>query len=308
MLYGVEKELKLDLHGDHIQTQSKFRFLKVGMCMIRKYEYTILGIIYFIIVFFNDYITIRFGADILIHAAIVIILFLSYREKDRFDKGNYWMIYCISFFLKICMLVIQSIYINYKYNIKIYMITEVFCSIVIILCEICLNGHMKDIERQSYNDKGIKNRYIENYFKNKYEDYKLISPIIRFNKKNNIDKNMKRAFISGIQTIIITLSVIVIYVMKFLNKNIFHEIKIFIAVMIFLLIINFIVLVKGMNSKLIISTYTCISLGILYIGEVLYWFKMDDIRMLIWSFSMLFLIPLINEKNDIAKKIGANSI
>ena len=245
--------------------------------MIRKYEYTILNIIFFLLLLFNNCVIIRFGPDILIHMTIVIVLFLTYREKDRFDKKKYWLISCLSFFIKIFMLIIQCIYINNKLDMKIYIITEVLCSVSAILCESYVRGHIKKIERQSYDD------------------------------KSEIDKKMKRTFMSGFQTIIVALSFIVIYIMQFLNKNIFDERKISIVVMICLLVINLIVLIKALKSNLIISICTCLSLIILYWGEVFFWFKMDDIRVLIWTFSMVFLIPLINEKISIAKEIEIES-
>ncbi|SEQ37978.1 hypothetical protein SAMN02910289_01891 [Lachnospiraceae bacterium RM5] len=275
--------------------------------MIRKYEYTILNIIFFLLLLFNNFVIIRFGPDILIHVTIVIVLFLTYREKDRFDKKKYWLISCFSFFIKIFMLIIQCIYINNKLDMKIYIITEVLCSVSAILCESYVRGHIKKIERQSYDDKVFKKKNIDNYYKKKYEEYKLISPVIRFDDKSEIDKKMKRTFMSGFQTIIVALSFIVIYIMQFLNKNIFDERKISIVVMICLLVINLIVLIKALKSNLIISICTCLSLIILYWGEVFFWFKMDDIRVLIWTFSMVFLIPLINEKISIAKEIEIES-
>lgn len=264
----------------------------------------LLSVLFYVVLFFNQYVTIEFGADYIAHAGVVIILWLSYRERCRFKEKKIWIISSWIFSLKFIGIVSQICFLFYELESVLYYSVMAICIFLTLVAEIAVYfcDGTKDIKK--YEKERVFN-YIDEYFMDKYEKDIMIG----FAEDNSEDQKMKLAALSGIHNMVLVMSVIAIYVMKLINKNMRLPMQGILLVLVLLLIdiVNWYVLQMIMKNKRTLSVCAILGISLLYIFEVVFYKEMDIWRMLVWAGVGLLILPIVAEKVKIAIGLKENS-
>ena len=106
--------------------------------MKKRYFGLAINVVFYGILLFNWYVTANYGADYLVHAGVVIFLWLSYMEKESFEKIKYWIISDCIFITKFFMIIIQILFLSYGLQDIYYYVLFAFCCIATFITEMFL--------------------------------------------------------------------------------------------------------------------------------------------------------------------------
>lgn len=263
----------------------------------------LLSVLFYVVLFFNQYVTIKFGSDYIVHAGVVIILWLSYRERCRFKEKKLWIISSLVFVLKFIAIVFQICFLSYELESVLYFIVMAICIFLTLVVEIalCFCDGIEDIKK--YDKERVFN-YIDEYFMDKYKKDIMIG----FGKDDSEDPKIKLAVLSGIHNMVFVMSVIAIYAMELINKNASLPKQGILLVIVLLLldIVNWYALKMIAKNKRIISVCAILGISLLYIFEVVLYKEMDIWRMLVWAVVGLLVLPMVDVKMKIAVGLKEN--
>ena len=263
-----------------------------------------LSILFYAVLVFNQYVTIKFGPDCIAHAGVVIVLWLSYRERCRFKEKKFWITSSLVFALKFIAIVFQICFLSYELESVLYYTVVVICIFLTLVAEIALYFCDGTNDIKKYDKESVSN-YIDEYFMDKYKK----DIIVGFDKDDSEDPKMKLAALSGIHNMVLVISVIAIYAMEMINKNVSLPKQGILLVIVLLLldIVNWYVLQMIVKNKRIISVCAIAGISLLYIFEVVLYREMDIWRMLVWAVVGLLILPMVAEKMKIAIGLKENS-